>query len=86
VRNILTARYDAARRTQDCAAAATTAQVGPAATTVAAGGDRASAYAAPDTAGIATAFAAAIPTLKSDDTQVFHGYSLTIIALCRWRR
>jgi hypothetical protein len=73
VRNILTACYDAARRTQDYAAAATTAQVGPAATTVAAGGDTASAYAAPDAAGIATAFAAAIPPLKSDDTQVFHG-------------
>jgi hypothetical protein len=73
VRNILTARYDAARGSQDYAAAPTTAQVDPAATTVAATGDTASAGAAPDTAGIATAFAAAIPTLKPDDTQVFHG-------------
>jgi hypothetical protein len=73
VRNILTARYDAARGTQDYAATATTAQIDPAATTVAATGDTASAGAAPDTAGIATAFAAAIPTLRPDDTQVFHG-------------
>jgi hypothetical protein len=73
VRNILTARYDTARGTQDYAAMATTAQVDPAATTVTATGDTASAGAAPDTAGLATAFAAAIPTLKSDDTRVFHG-------------
>ena len=31
------------------------------------------AAAAPDTAGIANAFAAAIPARKADDTQVFHG-------------
>jgi hypothetical protein len=73
VRNILTARYDAARGTQAYAAMATTAQVDPATATVTATGDTASTGAAPDTAGLATAFAAAIPTPKPDDTQVFHG-------------
>lgn len=64
VRNILTARYDVARGSQDrptlTAQAATTAQAA-----------RATA-AAPDTAGIASAFAAAVPTPKADDKQVFH--------------
>lgn len=73
VRNILTARYDAARGNQDYTAAATTAQADPATATVAATGEPASVGGAPDTAGIATAFAAAIPALNPDDTQVFHG-------------
>jgi Transglycosylase SLT domain len=73
VRNILTARYDAARGNQDYTAAAATAQADPAAATVAPSSDTASIGGAPDTAGIATAFAAAIPALKPDDTQVFQG-------------
>jgi hypothetical protein len=61
-----------ARGHQDYTAA--TAQADPAAPADAASGATTSAAAAaPDTAGIANAFAAAIPTLKADDTQVFHG-------------
>jgi len=64
VRNILTARYDVARGSQYrptlTAQAAITAQAA-----------RATA-AAPDPAGIAGAFAAAVPTPKADDKQVFH--------------
>jgi hypothetical protein len=72
VRDILTARYDVARGNQDCTAA--TALTDPAAATDAASSAAESAVAtAPDTAGIANAFAAAIPTPKADDTQVFHG-------------
>ncbi|HWW35072.1 MAG TPA: hypothetical protein VNZ23_07505 [Xanthobacteraceae bacterium] len=72
VRDILTARYDVARGQQDYSAA--TAQADPSARADAASGAATSpAAAAPDTAGIANAFAAAIPTLKADDTQVFHG-------------
>ena len=72
VRDILTARYDVARGHQDYSAA--TAQADPSAPADAASGAATSpAAAAPDTAGIANAFAAAIPTLKADDTQVFHG-------------
>ena len=73
VRNILTARYDAARGNQGYTAAATAAQADPATATAAATTDTAGVGGAPDTAGIATAFAAAIPALKPDDTQVFHG-------------
>jgi hypothetical protein len=66
VRNILTARYDVARGSQDrptlTAQAAITAQAARATATAA----------APDTAGIAGAFAAAVPTPKADDKQVFH--------------
>jgi hypothetical protein len=73
VRDILTARYDVARGHQDYSTAAT-AQADPAAPTNAAGSATESAAgAAPDTAGITSAFAAAIPTLRADDTQVFHG-------------
>jgi len=69
VRDILTARYDVARGSQDFAAATT-----PAAPADATSGAATSAAAAvPDTAGIANAFAAAVPTLRADDTQVFHG-------------
>lgn len=73
VRDILTARYDVARGGQDIAAA--TAQPDPAAASADAtsGTTTSAAAAVPDTAGIASAFAAAIPTLKADDTQVFHG-------------
>ena len=64
VRDILTARYDVARGHQDYTAA--TAQADPAAPADAASGATTSAAAAaPDTAGIANAFAAAIPTLQS---------------------
>ena len=68
VRDILTARYDVARGNQDYTAA--TAQAD--APTVAASSESAVAT-VPDTAGIANAFAAAIPALKVDDTQVFPG-------------
>jgi hypothetical protein len=66
VRNILTARYDVARGGQD--QAAVTAAADATDPTVTANG----ANAAPDTAGIANAFAAAIPTPYTDDTQIFH--------------
>jgi hypothetical protein len=53
---------------------AATAQADPTAPSDAASGATGSAaVAAPDTAGITGAFAAAIPTLRADDTQVFHG-------------
>lgn len=64
LRNVLTARYDVARGGQDRSAFAAAATPAGATTTAAA---------APDTAGIADAFAAAIPTPKADDNQVFHG-------------
>jgi hypothetical protein len=73
VRDILTARYDVARGHQDYAAAAT-AQADPTAPSdPASGATESAAVAAPDTAGITSAFAAAIATLRADDTQVFHG-------------
>jgi len=65
VRNILTARYDVARGNQD--RSTFTAQ----ATTEAVTGTAAAAT-VPDTAGIASAFAAAVPAPKADDNQVFH--------------
>ncbi len=71
VRNILTARYDVARDSTDAATAIAQADTGAATTTT--GTDSTGAAAAPDTAGLATAFAAAIPERKADDTQVFHG-------------
>jgi hypothetical protein len=62
VRNVLTARYDVARGSQDGANFAAQAAA------VAAGaGGNAAASSAPDTAGIANAFAAAIPTPKAAD-------------------
>jgi len=71
VRNILTARYDVARGSLD--PAAVTAAADAAEPTAAAGDSTPEANTAPDTAGIANAFAAAIPTPRADDTQVFHG-------------
>jgi hypothetical protein len=65
VRNVLTARYNVARNGQDLANMA--AQV---ANAPAFGGTPADS--APDTAGIASAFAAAIPTPSQTDTAVFH--------------
>jgi hypothetical protein len=59
VRNILTARYDVARGSQSQSAVAQAA-AGLAA-------------AAPATAGVAHAFAAATPTRKAGDNQIFHG-------------
>jgi transglycosylase-like protein with SLT domain len=59
VRNILTARYDVARGGQAEPAVAQATQ--------------ASAAPAPDTAGIANAFAAAVPARAASDHQVFHG-------------
>jgi len=71
VRDILTARYDVARGSQD--AAATTLADPAAATEAASSAAESAAATVPDTAGIANAFAAAIPTPKANDTQVFHG-------------
>jgi Transglycosylase SLT domain len=71
VRDVLTARYDVARGSQDSTTAAA-AEPAPAAATTADAVTATSSTAAPDTAGIANAFAAAIPTRKADDTQVFH--------------
>lgn len=62
VRDILTARYDIARGGQD--------RIAPVAE--AASGTGVS-VAAPDTAGITNAFAAAVPARKASDNQVFHG-------------
>ncbi|MGB7098839.1 MAG: transglycosylase SLT domain-containing protein [Xanthobacteraceae bacterium] len=66
VRNILTARYEMALKTQGLLAA--TAQASEAATAQAA----AVAPATPDTAGITSAFAAATPPHPAHDEQVFH--------------
>jgi hypothetical protein len=71
VRNILTARYDVARGRQDRATYAAAASAEPSSTSALAGTPVAAA--APDTAGIADAFAAAVPTAKAYDNQVFHG-------------
>ena len=72
VRNVLTARYDVARGSQDLATA--TAQAATAPATAASTATAATAASAPDTAGIASAFAAAIPTPRADaKPQVFHG-------------
>ena len=61
VRDVLIARYSAARAGQD-----------PSLTMAQAGGGPGVAM-APDTAGIANAFAAAVPERAAGDTQVFHG-------------
>jgi len=61
VRDVLIGRYNAARAGQDPSLATAQAAVAPAVA------------AAPDTAGIANAFAAAIPERGANDTQVFHG-------------
>lgn len=76
VRNILTARYDVARNSQNqpaVAAKAFTAQSPLAAAVPAVSATQASA--APDTAGIANAFAAATPAPKADhhQQQAFYG-------------
>jgi len=84
VRNILTARYDVARGSQD--RPPLTAQAAPVPATVAArvvsaalaahvtsAATTAPASAAPDTAGITNAFAAAVPAPKAPVPQVFHG-------------
>ncbi len=61
VRNILTARYEMALKTQGQAATTATAATAQAAAAV------------PDTAGIANAFAAASPPPPARNEQVFHG-------------
>jgi Transglycosylase SLT domain len=72
VRNVLTARYDVARGSQDRPSFA--AQAATVAATVTSAAATNSVPAAPDTAGIADAFAAAIPAPKAaDKQQVFHG-------------
>jgi Transglycosylase SLT domain len=71
VRNILTARYDVARGSQDPAGVTAAADATDPAVT--ASDSTADANTAPDTAGLASAFAAAIPTPNVEDTQIFHG-------------
>jgi hypothetical protein len=74
VRNVLTARYDVARGSQDRPSFTTQATIAPAASGSTGATSSAAATSAPDTAGIANAFAAAIPTPKADSKQqVFHG-------------
>jgi hypothetical protein len=74
VRNVLTARYDVARGSQDRPTFATQAATAPTASGPTDAKSSAAAASAPDTAGIASAFAAAIPTPKADTKQqVFHG-------------
>jgi len=74
VRNVLTARYELALKTQGQTAATVQAAAGQAATTETATAQAAAAApAAPDTAGIANAFAAATPPHPAHNEQVFHG-------------
>jgi hypothetical protein len=77
VRNVLTARYDVARGSQDrptFAVQAATAAAPTSTASSAAATPATIAAPAPDTAGIANAFAAAVPMLKAaDKQQVFHG-------------
>jgi hypothetical protein len=76
VRDVLTARYDVARGAQSDAGAVdagAAVELPAAASTAPDPKANATAAAVPDTAGIASAFAAAIPARKADDTQVFHG-------------
>jgi len=81
VRNILTARYDLARNNSGAPAVAQGASVSPtsaptgstAPAAAAAQPAAAAAAAAPDTAGIANAFAAAVPERAKGNNQVFHG-------------
>jgi hypothetical protein len=74
VRNVLTARYDVARGSQDRPAFTAQAATATAPTSAASSTTATTAAPAPDTAGIAHAFASAIPTLKPDDKlQVFRG-------------
>lgn len=72
VRDVITARYDQARGTPTQAVAV--AQVaGATAAAAAASAATAATTTAPDTAGIAGAFAAAVPKAATADGQVFHG-------------
>ena len=74
VRNVLTARYDVARGSQDRPTFAVQAATAAAPTSTASSATATTATPAPDTAGIANAFAAAVPMLKAaDKQQVFHG-------------
>ena len=73
-RDVLTARYDVARSAQgDVGAVDAGAVESPPAASMAADPNANATATVPDTAGIANAFAAAIPARKADDTQVFHG-------------
>jgi len=75
VRDLLIARYQAAARRNGggVVAAATAAPVSASAPPAAAATAAATATAAPDTAGLAEAFAAAIPKPSGADHQIFHG-------------
>jgi hypothetical protein len=74
VRNLLTARYDVARGTQDqpAATAAANEPVVAATSAVPVAPSMPSVPSAPDTAGITDAFAAAVPKRAAADNQVFH--------------
>lgn len=73
VRNVLTARYDVARGYQERTGMTASAQAATLTTASAAAPSATAPTAAPDTAGIANAFAAAVPTLPEEDRQqVFH--------------
>lgn len=74
VRNILTARYEMALKTQGQPTATVQAAAAQAPTTEAATAQAiAAAAAAPDTAGITNAFAVATPPRPAHNEQVFHG-------------
>jgi Transglycosylase SLT domain len=74
VRNVLTARYDVARGSQDRSASTAPAATAMAPASATGSATAATAGSAPDTAGIASAFAAAIPSPRTDAKQeVFHG-------------
>jgi hypothetical protein len=74
VRNVLTARYDVARGSQDRPTFAVQAATAAVPTNRTNSATATTAAPAPDTAGIANAFAAAVPMLKAaDKQQVFHG-------------
>ena len=65
MRDVLTARYDVARGSQDRPTFAVQAATAAAADKHGKFGDRNDRDTGPDTAGIANAFAAAVPTLKA---------------------
>jgi len=71
VRDVITARYDQARGTSTQAVAV--AQTAGATAAAAAAAAATATTTAPDTAGIAGAFAAAFPKAATGDGQVFHG-------------
>ena len=73
MRNILTARYEMALKTQGLPAGTAPVTTAQATTLQAATTNAATAQTAPDTAGMTNAFAAATPPRPALDEQVFHG-------------